>query len=114
MMDALRATLAPWLGEPQWKQTEGRLTFAFRFASEGTPSIPLRLKVEINSREHFTAFGYRTAPFSVTSRWFKGACDDIRPLLAADSAWDIVSAATQVSSRLIELLPGDPCKGEAS
>ncbi|MFA1622174.1 nucleotidyl transferase AbiEii/AbiGii toxin family protein [Rhizobium mongolense] len=49
-MDALRSVLDPWLGAPRWKQTEGRVTFVYRFASEDAPPIPMRLKVEINSR----------------------------------------------------------------
>src|SRR5258708_10585115 len=41
-MEALRVILDPWLGKPQWKQTEGRVTFVYRFNSEDTPPIPLR------------------------------------------------------------------------
>jgi hypothetical protein len=48
-MDALREVLNPWLGEPRWKQTEGRVTFTYRFNSEAMPSIPLKLKVEISA-----------------------------------------------------------------
>lgn len=58
MMEALRAVLDPWLGKPQWKQTEGRVTFNYRFGSEGTPPVPLKLKVETNSREHFAVYGF--------------------------------------------------------
>ena len=36
---------------------------------------------------------------------------DIGPLLAAGFTWDIKKAASVVSSRLIERLPGDPWKG---
>jgi predicted nucleotidyltransferase component of viral defense system len=36
--------------------------------------VPLRLKVEINTREHFNVLGYREEPFSVESRWFSGTC----------------------------------------
>lgn len=75
MMAALREVLDPWLGKPQWKQTEGRVTFAYRFNSEGMPSIPLRLKVEINTREHFAVYGFKQIPFGVSSRWFEGTCD---------------------------------------
>ena len=49
------------------------MTFVYRFESEDTP--PFRLKVEINSREHFSVFGLRRVPFSVASRWFHGAAD---------------------------------------
>lgn len=75
MMDALRETLDFWLGPPRWKQTAARVTFVYRFASEGTPPVGLRLKIEINSREHFTAFGFVQKPFKVSSRWFEGACE---------------------------------------
>ena len=73
MMDALREVLDPWLGKPQWKQTEGRVTFVYRFDSEDAPPLRLRLKVEINSREHFAVYGFSRAPFDVSSRWFEGA-----------------------------------------
>ncbi len=74
VMKALRKVLDPWLGEPRWKQTEGRVTFIYRFNSEDTPPIPLRLKVEINSREHRAVYGVTHVDFPVSSRWFEGAC----------------------------------------
>ena len=77
VMDALREVLDPWLGKPQWKQTEGRVTFSYRFSSEDPTPLPLRLKVEVNTREHFTAHGFRHVPFAITSRWFNGAADII-------------------------------------
>lgn len=75
MMNALREVLDPWLGKSQWKQTEGRITFVYRFDSEDVPPLRLRLKVEINSREHFSVYGLAKAPFAVGSRWFTGAAD---------------------------------------
>ena len=74
MMGVLREVLDPWLGTPRWKQTEGRVTFAYRFPSEDAPPIPLRLKVEINPREHLAVYGFRELPFAVRSRWFDGEC----------------------------------------
>jgi predicted nucleotidyltransferase component of viral defense system len=74
-MEALREVLDPWLGKAQWKQTEGRVTFNYRFASEDPTPISLRLKVEVNTREHFTEHGFKRVPFSVSSRWFEGDCD---------------------------------------
>ena len=75
IMDALRAKLDPWLGSPTWKQTEGRVTFNYRFASEDLPPLRLRLKVEINSCEHFSVYGIDAVPFAVSSRWFEGSCN---------------------------------------
>ncbi|MGD0867008.1 MAG: hypothetical protein ABSA49_15785 [Rhizomicrobium sp.] len=37
---------------------------------------------------------------------------DIGPLLAPSYTWDSEAAAAIVSSQLIQLLPGDPWKGE--
>ncbi len=75
MMDGLRETLGSWLEPLRWKQTEASVTFVYRFASEDTPPLDLRPKIEINSREHFTAFGFVQKPFRVSSPWFEGACE---------------------------------------
>ncbi len=75
VMDALHDVLDPWLGAPRYKQTEGRVTFTYRFTSEDVPPLPLKLKVEINSREHFSVYGLKKVPFDVQSRWFSGSCD---------------------------------------
>lgn len=75
LMDRLHLVLDPWLGKPRYKQTDGRVTFAYRFDSEETPPIPLKLKVEINTREHFSVYGTELIPFEVRSRWYDGACE---------------------------------------
>ncbi len=72
-LNALRKVLDPWLGKPQWNQNEGRVTLVYRFDSEDNPPLRLRLKVEINSREHFALLGYTATPFQVSSRWFSGS-----------------------------------------
>ena len=74
MMDALHDILNPWLGQPTTKRNEGRVTFIYRLQSEDTPPLPLRLKVETNTREHFSVYGFKEIPFSVESRWFEGSC----------------------------------------
>ena len=74
VLTALRDVLNPWLGEPKWKQSEGRVTFVYRFHSEDVPPLLLRLKVEINTREHFAVHGFIRQPFVVNSRWFRGDC----------------------------------------
>ncbi len=73
LMDGIREALTPWLGEPKWKQTQGRVTFRYRFESE--EGVPLNLKVEINSREHYSIYGFQKHPFAVQSRWFSGAAE---------------------------------------
>ena len=71
MLDALQEKLTPWLGSPKRKQSEGRVTLTYRVTSE--EGVQLRLKVEINSREHFTVLGFDKRGFSVNSRWFSGS-----------------------------------------
>ncbi len=57
------------------KQKRYNNTMLCRMQSEGTPPIPLRLKVEINCVEHFTEMGLVKHPFSVRNQWFSGECD---------------------------------------
>ena len=71
-LDCLRQTLDPWLGKPRRVFKAGRVNLVYRFDSEGPPRVRLRLKIEINTREHFTELGHVTVPFAVTSRWFEG------------------------------------------
>jgi len=74
-LDLLRSVLDPWLGTPQRKLKEGRVTLVYRFDSNDSPPVKLRLKIEINSREHFTELGLVEVPFEVDSQWFHGQAD---------------------------------------
>jgi len=72
-LDRVRRTLDPWLGSPKRKFKEGRVNLVYRFSSEGAHPIPMRLKVEINSREHFTHLGFTTTRLAIGSDWYTGA-----------------------------------------
>ena len=61
-----------YISDPVIKQKANNNTLMFRFNSENTTSVPLRLKVEINCREHFTVLGYKDVPFSIDTKWYKG------------------------------------------
>lgn len=74
-LTALHKTLDSWLGEPRRKQSEGRVTLVYRFDSEVPPITPLRLKVEINTREQFSVFGFIRKKFAVKSSWFSGEAE---------------------------------------
>lgn len=50
-------------------------TLLYRFYSEYSPDIRLRLKIEINCREHFNLLGWRSYFFEVNSPWFSGNCN---------------------------------------
>jgi len=72
-IDKIRNVLS-FLGKPVVKQKAHNNTLIFKFNSEIPPIIPLRLKVEINTREHFNVFGLIKHEFSVNSQWFSGNC----------------------------------------
>ena len=74
ILDALKGVLNPFLGEPKRKQAEGTVTLIYRMDSEGPPVVPMRLKIEINTREHFSVMGFKHRPYEVQSRWFQGSC----------------------------------------
>lgn len=75
VMDTLQELLNGFLGVPRRKQTEQSVILTYRMESEGAPVVQMRLKVEINTREHFAVEGYQKQPFAVQSRWFKGECE---------------------------------------
>jgi predicted nucleotidyltransferase component of viral defense system len=49
-------------------------TVEYRFETEIQPIIRMRLKIEINCREHFTVLGLQQVPFKVQNGWFNGEC----------------------------------------
>jgi len=57
------------------RQKANNNTILYRFASEYSPEIRLRLKVEINCREHFSVLGFFHFPFEVENEWFTGSAN---------------------------------------
>jgi predicted nucleotidyltransferase component of viral defense system len=72
VLNAMRSLLDPWLGRPKRSSSEASVTLVYRFESEIAPVRPLRLKVEINTREHFAVLGHHRKGLSVTNPWFTG------------------------------------------
>jgi predicted nucleotidyltransferase component of viral defense system len=72
ILTAIRQVLDPWLGTARWKQTDRSAKLIYRFQSEDTPPVPLRLKIEINTIELFTLYGYQDNPYKIDSPWFSG------------------------------------------
>lgn len=72
VMDGVHEALDSWMGTPNREQKEGSVTLTYRASSEIAPIVPLRLKIEINTREHFTVLGLAEQTLAVDSRWFTG------------------------------------------
>lgn len=49
-------------------------TIIYRFDTEVQPVINMRLKIEINTREHFNVLGLKEIPYKVENGWFSGEC----------------------------------------
>ena len=73
-IDHLRDILS-WLGEPVVKQKKHNNTLQFRVQPTELGAGEIRLKVEINCKEHFSVFPMVYVPFSVENDWFSGQCE---------------------------------------
>ncbi len=73
-VDAVRKALA-WLGPCKREQAGHSMHLIFRFVPEVAPDTQLKLKVEINTREHKSLLGLKRYPFAVSSPWFSGTSD---------------------------------------
>ena len=61
------------MGKPSRKRGPGVANLIYRTESTGPTVVPLKLKVEINTREHFSVDGYVECEFNASSRWYAGA-----------------------------------------
>lgn len=66
----LQSALA-FLGKASVRPKRNGTQIIFRFDSEFPPSVRLRLKVEANTREHFSVLGYEQVDFQADSPWLK-------------------------------------------
>ena len=49
-------------------------TIIYRFDTSSQPIVNMRLKIEINTREHFNVLGLKEIPYEVENSWFSGKC----------------------------------------
>lgn len=73
ILDRLRARLEPWLGRARFDQSPVSPRLRFRVETEDTSGVPIRLKIEINTRE-IESFDVPAAlPLKVANPWFSGS-----------------------------------------
>ena len=73
-VDAIREALS-WLGKCQSGQAGHSMHLVFKFTPEADAQTTLKLKVEINTREHSPLFGIKSYPFGVDSDWYRGKAE---------------------------------------
>ena len=72
ILDRLRVVLEPWLGRARFDQSPVAPKFRFRVAAEDGGAVPIRLKVEINTREIEAFDGPASLPLKIDNPWFSG------------------------------------------
>jgi predicted nucleotidyltransferase component of viral defense system len=64
-----------FMGDASINQSRDNNTLIFKVAAESVMPLSIRLKIEINCREHLSELGFRMHPFEVRSSWFSGQCE---------------------------------------
>jgi predicted nucleotidyltransferase component of viral defense system len=85
-IDHLREAMG-FLGEPRVKFSKHNVVLHYHFETEFAPVFRMRLKIEMNTREHGSQLPTISIPHSLESRWFSGSANihtfDIHELLAS-------------------------------
>ena len=105
VLDRLRVVLEPWLGRARFDQSPVAPKFRFRVDAEDGSGVPIRLKVEINTRETQAFDGPASLPLKIDNPWFSGEaaissflCEEmlatkLRALLQRDQGRDLYDLA---------------------
>lgn len=105
ILDRLRFVLEPWLGRAQFDQSQVAPKLRFRVEAEDGSGVPIRLKVEINTRETEAFDPPIALLFEVANPWFSGGADiqtfsreemlatKLRALLQRDKGRDLYDLA---------------------
>jgi len=72
VFDAIRDRFYDWLVEPKRKTGPDTATLSYKVESEDQPPLPLRIKIEINIREHSPILPIAYKKLKMSSRWFNG------------------------------------------
>ncbi len=74
VLDTIRSVLEPWLGHAKYYRSPVAPKLIFRVDAEGPDVLaPIRLKIEINTREIEAFDPPRSVPYKVYNPWFNGA-----------------------------------------
>ena len=72
LLDGLRVVLEPWLGRARFDQSPVAPKFRFRVEAEDGSGVPIRLKIEINTREIQAFDDPASLPLKIDNPWFSG------------------------------------------
>jgi predicted nucleotidyltransferase component of viral defense system len=72
-LKSIGEVLDPWLGTPIRKIKRGGAKRIYKFQTIADTTA--KLKIEINTVEHFQVLPLQHIPYSVDSKWFQGSCE---------------------------------------
>jgi predicted nucleotidyltransferase component of viral defense system len=103
VLDRIREILEPWMGHAQFDQSKIAPKLRFRMTAEDkTSNVPIRVKVEIHTRERTAYDDPLSVPFAVKNPWFTGSAEietfsreemlatKLRALLQRDKGRDLI------------------------
>lgn len=70
-IEAIRKAM-DWLGKPAWIRTDRSVKLVYKYISVN--QLPIKLKIEINTTEHFQVLDLFNISHQVNSEWFVGEC----------------------------------------
>ncbi len=73
-VDAIRDALS-WLGKCNRAQAGHSMHLVFKFAPESDPQTVLKLKVEVNTREHASVHSLKSYSFAVDNDWYQAKAE---------------------------------------
>ena len=66
----VQEALDGWLGQPKSQQASDSVKLLYGFETTAQPVRRTRVKIEINTREHFAVEGFHHVSFAVRSPWY--------------------------------------------
>ncbi|NQV16518.1 nucleotidyl transferase AbiEii/AbiGii toxin family protein [bacterium] len=75
VVQRLQKLIDPWMGKSTTQTRANGFRIYYRFQSESDRDMIKKIKIEINTREHFTVFGVQKVAYAVDSPWYRASTE---------------------------------------
>ena len=75
IVKTIQGLIDPWLGKSSTQSRKDGFRIYYQFVPESDPEGKKRVKIEINTREHFAVFPINKLEFSISSSWYSNDCE---------------------------------------
>ena len=73
--DSIKSIIDPLLGKSKTVSTKDSFKILYNFNPESNTQTQKRVKIEINTREHFLVYALLSLPYEMKSMWYSGECE---------------------------------------